>query len=173
MGKEKMGRIMGRGDRRFRPARRERGFGIIWALMCVALMGIWLARVGEMWSTLAQRSREEELLRNGHAIHAAIRAYVAADASGAYPRDFSDLLSDPRASFARRFLRAQYRDPMGEADWQVIRGPSGELYGVYSNAPGIPLKQDGFPDEYASFSLQKSYSEWKFVHYPSNSMMRR
>ncbi|WP_191002313.1 type II secretion system protein [Cupriavidus pauculus] len=155
--------------------RRARGFGIIWALMCVALMGIWLARVGEMWSTLAQRTREEELLRNGHAIHVAIRGYVAADASGAYPREFDDLLADPRTSFARRFLRARYRDPMaeGNADWQVVRGPAGELYGVYSNAPGTPLKQDGFPDEYASFSLQKHYSEWKFVHYPSGSMMRR
>ncbi|MFC4419102.1 type II secretion system protein [Cupriavidus pampae] len=171
-----MARTTARGRRAGTDAR-ARGFGIIWALMCVALMGIYLARVGDMWSTLAQRSREEELLRNGHAIHAAIRSFVAADASGAYPRDFNDLLSDPRASFARRHLRARYRDPMADpgtgADWKEIRGPAGELYGVYSGAAGTPLKQDGFPDEYASFALQKSYSEWKFAHYPSSSMMRR
>lgn len=153
--------------------RAARGFTILWALMTVALMGIYLAQAGRMWSTEIRRAKEEDLLRKGDAIRKAIQSYVRADSSGTYPKSFAELLSDPRVSFARRHLREAYPDPMANGEWHLILGPGGELYGVYSNAEGVPLKQDGFPDEYASFSLQKSYQEWKFVYYPSGGLMRR
>ena len=45
-----------------------------------------------------------------------------------------------------RHLRRLYRDPLtGSADWGVVKGPDGGVIGVYSQAPGKPLKQDGFP----------------------------
>ena len=153
--------------------RRQRGFGLLWALVCVAVMGIYLARVGTVWSTQVQRSREAELLRNGDAIRKAIQSYVRADPAGTYPRSFDDLLGDPRVSFARRHLRQAYADPMTQGDWELIRGPQGELYGVYSRAGGEPLKQDDFPPDYQSFALKKSYQEWKFAAYPSGGLMRR
>ncbi|MDR0182580.1 type II secretion system protein [Lysobacter arvi] len=152
---------------------RQRGFGLLWALVCVAVMGIYLARVGTVWSTQVQRSREAELLRNGDAIRKAIQSYVRADASGTFPRSFDDLLGDPRVSFARRHLRQPYVDPMTGGDWELIRGAQGELYGVYSRAEGEPLKQDDFPPDYQSFVLKKSYQEWKFAVYPGGGMMRR
>ena len=151
----------------------QNGVGFLWALLCVALISIYLLEVGTMWSTRSQRLREEELLRNGAAIRSAIEAYVKAETNGAFPKSFTDLLSDPRVSFARRYLREAYPDPMTNGDWQLVQGPQGELYGVYSNAPGEPLKQDDFPDAYASFALQKSYADWKFVYYPSSGMIRR
>jgi hypothetical protein len=146
---------------------------MLWALTCVALIGIYLMEIGEVWSTQAQRVREDELLRKGDAIRHAIQAFVQADQSGAYPMNFDDLLRDPRAGFVRRFLRDAYKDPMTNADWQVIRGPAGEMYGVYSASTGTPLKKDGFNDDDAGFALQSSYQDWKFTFYPQRGMNRR
>lgn len=146
---------------------------MLWALMCVALIAIYLMQVGEVWTTQVQRAKEDELLRKGDAIRAAIAAYVKADKSGAFPKRFEDLLRDPRASFVQRYLRAAYADPMTNGEWQTVRGPDGELYGVYSASTEAPLKKDGFPDLYASFATQTSYSEWKFTYYPERNMSRR
>ncbi len=143
---------------------------MLWALMSVALIGIYLMKVGEVWSTQTQRMKEDELLRRGDAIRNAIEAYVKADKSGAFPKNFDDLLRDPRQSFVRRYLRQAYADPMTNGDWQTVRGPNGELYGMYSASLEAPLKKDGFPDSYAT---QTSYSEWKFTYYPERSMNRR
>ena len=164
-----MERITARGRRRAR----ERGYGMLWALMCVALISIYLMRVGTVWTTQVQRTREDELLRRGDAIREAITRYVRADPGGAYPKSFDDLLRDPRASFVRRFLRAPYPDPMTNGDWELVRGPGGELYGVYSSSTQAPLKKDGFSDADANFALQGSYQDWKFTHYPESNRSRR
>jgi type II secretory pathway pseudopilin PulG len=153
--------------------RRQRGFGMLWALVCVALVGIYLMEVGTVWTTQVQRAREEDLLRKGDAIRRAIVAYVKADKSGAYPTSFDDLLHDPRTSFVRRFLRDAYPDPMTNGEWMTERGPGGELYGVYSGSAQEPLKKDGFPDDYASFALKQTYQDWKFTYFPERSMGRR
>jgi type II secretory pathway pseudopilin PulG len=167
-------RSMKRGIKRQKFARRRtRGFGMLWALMCVALIGIYLMQIGTVWTTQAQRAKENELLRKGDAIRAAIEAYVKADSSGTYPHDFADLVRDPRVSFVRRFLRDAYPDPMTNGEWQVIRGPNGELYGVNSSSPEAPLKKDGFSDQDANFAVRTNYQDWKFTFYPSNGMTRR
>ncbi|SAK47326.1 hypothetical protein AWB83_00839 [Caballeronia ptereochthonis] len=143
------------------------------ALVSVAVIGVYLMQVGIVWSTQAQRGKEEELLRRGDAIRRAIDEYVRADPGGAYPKSFDELLRDPRTSIVRRYLRDAYPDPMTNGPWTLIKGPNGELYGVHSSAAGTPLKHDGFPDDDASFALQTSYEEWKFTRYPDMSMRRR
>ena len=153
--------------------RRAHGVGIIGVLVCVALLGIYLASVGQMWTTISQRNKEIALLRKGNAIRRGIESYVRADTSGAYPMEIRDLVRDPRASFVRRHLRDAYSDPMTGGPWQVINGPARELFGVYSNAPGTPLKKDEFPDRYSSFALATTYEEWKFVFFPESGMTRR
>ncbi|WP_244807777.1 type II secretion system protein [Caballeronia zhejiangensis] len=170
-----MAAITARGERRGGARRkRERGFGMLWALMCVALISICLMAVGTVWTTQIQRVKEDELLRRGDAIRRAIEAYVKADKSGAFPKRFDDLLRDPRASYVQRYLREAYADPMtNDGPWQEIRGPDGELYGVYSASNEAPLKKDGFSDSDASFGLQTSISEWKFTYYPEKNMSRR
>ncbi|CAH2777584.1 MAG: hypothetical protein CBHOC_0763 [uncultured Caballeronia sp.] len=146
---------------------------MLWALMCVALIGIYLMQVGTVWSTQMQREKEDALLREGDAIRQAIEAYVKADPGGAFPRSFDDLLRDSRVSFVRRYLREPYPDPMTSGEWQMVRGPGGELYGVFSSSTETPLKMDGFPDSYANFALQTTYQDWKFTFYPERSMNRR
>jgi type II secretory pathway pseudopilin PulG len=146
---------------------------MLWVLMCVALMSIYLMAIGTVWTTQTQRAKEAELLRRGDAIRRAIVAYVQADASKAYPKNFDDLLHDPRVSFPRRFLREAYADPMTNGEWATERGQGGELYGVYSSSGQEPLKKDGFPDDYASFALKPTYQDWKFTYFPERSMSRR
>ncbi len=137
---------------------------MLWALMSVALIGIYLMKIGELWSTQAQRAKEDELLRRGDAIRAAIEAYVRAGNGAAFPRDLKDLLRDPRDAFVRRYLRQPYADPMTNGDWQIVRGPGGELYGVYSASTEAPFKKDGFSDDDASFATATSYADWKFIY---------
>ncbi len=151
----------------------QRGFGILAALLCVALVGIYLMEVGTIWSLQVQRAKEEQLLRHGDAIRAAIRSYAMADGGGVYPTSLEDLLVDPRVPYPRHHLRALYPDPMTGEDWQLIKGAEGEIYGVNSAATGIPLKQYDFSPEDASFAMKSSYQEWKFTHYPSAGRMRR
>jgi hypothetical protein len=146
---------------------------MLWALMCVALISIYLMKAGQMWETRIRRANEDELLRRGDAIRNGIQSFVRAESNAAFPRRVEDLLQDPRTSFVRRHLRAAYADPVTRGDWQIVKGPNGEFYGVYSSAPGVPLKRDGFSDADAGFALQTSYEEWKFVTYPSNGMVRR
>jgi hypothetical protein len=156
-----------------RCAARQRGVVMLWALMCVALISIYLMKVGQMWETNIRRANEDELLRRGDAIRNGIQSFVRAESSNAFPRNFDDLLQDPRASFVRRHLRSAYADPITHGDWQIVKGPNGEFYGVYSASQDVPFKRDEFSDADAGFSLQTSYQEWKFVTYPSNGMVRR
>ncbi|HEY5804440.1 MAG TPA: type II secretion system protein [Lysobacter sp.] len=151
----------------------QAGFGILAALLCVALIAIYLMEAGTIWSLQVQRSREAQLLRSGDAIRKAIGRYALADGGGTYPQRLEDLLVDPRVPYPRHHLRALYPDPMTGGEWLLIKGVDGEIYGVQSAATGEPLKQHGFPPEYASFAMKQSYQEWKFAHYPSAGRMRR
>ena len=63
-----------------------------------------------------------------------------------------------------RHLRRLYRDPLtGSAGWGVVKGPDGGVIGVYSQAPGKPLKQDGFPAS-LGISRQSRYADWIFLY---------
>ena len=43
-----------------------------------------------------------------------------------------------------------------------MKGPDGGVIGVYSQAPGKPLKQDGFP---ASLGISRArYADWIFLY---------
>jgi type II secretory pathway pseudopilin PulG len=142
--------------------RAQAGFAYLWAMLAVFLLGIYLAKVGTMWSTQARRERETELLHRGMAIMNAIQAYV--QANHRYPKNLGELVKDPHAPTLRRFLRRAYADPMTGGDWALIyRENDKSLCGVYSTAPGEPLKQDGFVQALAMFTDKKSYADWQFV----------
>lgn len=148
-------------------SRTQGGASYLWAVLAIAVMGIYLARIGEVWWLRERSADETELLRRGDAIRAAIEAYEKASSGGdRYPRALKDLLLDPRSPTPRRFLRRAYLDPMTGDDWETIRGPSGELYGVNSALDLAPIKQDGFPSRYAQFRHQRSYRQWRFEVHP-------
>lgn len=142
--------------------RRASGFTYIGVLMLVAMMGVALAAAGQVWHTMQQREKEQELLFIGHQFRLALNRY--AGPTGSFPRTLEDLLQDPRHPSVERHLRKIYRDPMtGRAEWGLVTGPNGEIYGVHSLSDKVPLKQANFGLEDRQFEGKTNYSEWVFM----------
>jgi type II secretory pathway pseudopilin PulG len=145
----------------------EQGFTYIGVLVLVALMGIALSAAGQMWHTLQQREKEQELLFIGHQFRFALDRYAKLTPGQAkrYPLALEDLLQDPRRTEIQRYLRKIYRDPMtGNAEWGLITGPDGEIYGVHSLSDGEPLKKSNFGLADRQFEGRMKYSDWVFMH---------
>lgn len=150
-----------------RPVRhRTRGFGYIGVLILVAMMGIGLAAAGEVWRTVQQREKEEELLFVGGQYRRAIAQFYANSPGKArrYPLHLDELLQDPRHPGIRRYLRKIYPDPItGKAEWGLVTGPAGEIFGVYSLSQDEPLKKVGFRLADKQFEGSLKYSDWVFM----------
>lgn len=145
------------------------GFTYIGVMLLVALMGITLAAAGQVWHTLQQREKEQELLFVGHQFRLALKRY--ADHSPAKsrrsPLHLEELLLDPRHPGVRRHLRTIYTDPVtGKAEWGLITGPGGEIYGVHSLSDDEPLKKHQFELADEHFKDSMKYSDWVFMHSP-------
>lgn len=147
----------------------EKGFTYIAALVMVVIMGIMLGAVGQSWSMLMKREREEELFFRAGQIRDAITRWNKPRAGQhvATPlRDLKDLLKDPRSMAKVRFLRRLYLDPITGKDWKVIQDPVKGIIGVASTSDAEPLRKGGFPEEYKEFEGKTKYSEWEFVFKP-------
>jgi hypothetical protein len=139
--------------------------------MAVLILNIHLGRIMESAGTIAQRHREEELLRVGRQMQQAIASYCQqhSGAGSRCPRRLEDLLQDPRVPFIRRHLRKLFTDPMTlTRDWGLILDAENSITGVYSKASGKPLKQAGFSDDYAHFAGKENYAEWRFEFKPDS-----
>ncbi len=147
----------------------EAGFTYIAALFMVVVMGIMLGAVGQSWSTIMKREREEELFWRAGQIRDAITRWNKPRAGQhvATPlRDLKDLLKDPRTMAKTRFLRRLYLDPITGKDWKVIQDPMRGIIGVASTSDAEPLRKGGFPEEYKEFEGKTKYSEWEFAYRP-------
>jgi type II secretory pathway pseudopilin PulG len=141
------------------------GYALIMLLILMAIVGLTLGAVSTIWTTSSTRDKEQQLLWTGVQFRDAIGSYVKSSPGGAqYPRRLSDLLEDPRFPNVRRHLRQIYRDPFtSKANWGLVK--NGDfIVGVYSLAPGAPIKQAGFAAGLESFAEASSYGEWKFVY---------
>jgi len=149
--------------------RRERGFTYIGVLVVVVLMGIALASAGEVWHTMQQREKEQQLLFIGHQFRLALKRYADhTPAKGRrQPLHLEELLLDPRHPGIQRYLRQIYLDPMtGSPEWGLITGPGGEIYGVHSLGEGEPLKKGHFDLADRHFEGSMKYSDWVFTYSP-------
>ena len=147
--------------------RRLRGFTYIWLLIAIALMGIGLAAVGQVWSTAMKRERERELLFVGGEFRQAIgRYYEASPGAKQYPRRLEELLEDQRFPMLKRHLRKIYVDPMtGKPNWGlVLQGD--QILGVHSQSTEPPLKSANFDAADNSFAGGNTYADWQFVYAP-------
>lgn len=157
---------MRRGDRRC-GLRRQRGIAYLGVLMLVAALGLGMTQAARIWTTVQQRDREAQLLFVGDQFRAAIASYYNAAGGGRYPASLDALLEDRRGLPTVRHLRRLYADPLtGSMQWGLVKAPDGGIMGVFSEAPGQPLKRQGFPARYDAFGDSGAYSEWTFVYLP-------
>jgi type II secretory pathway pseudopilin PulG len=145
--------------------RRQHGFTYLGALFLVVLMGAALAGAGTLWSTVALRAKERELLWvGGQYAHALRRYYENSPGVKQYPMRLEELLKDDRHPTVQRYLRRLYPDPFtGNADWGLILSSDGRIAGVHSESPRTALKSARFPPEWTDFEGKSRYAEWEFV----------
>jgi len=144
----------------------ERGFAYLVLLIGVAIVGVGLAAAGVQWGTVQKREKERQLLFVGGEFRRAIAQYAEKSTNpvSRYPLTLDDLLRDPRYPVPQRYLRKIYVDPMtGTKDWGLVRGPSGEIYGVFSQSEEAPLKRANFAPADAQFEGRVKYNEWIFM----------
>ena len=147
--------------------RGARGFTYIGVMLLVTLMGIVLATAGQVWHTLQQREKEQQLLFVGHQFRLALKRYAdhSPGKTRRAPLHLEELLLDPRHPGVRRHLRTIYTDPVtGKAEWGLITGPGGEIFGVHSLSDGEPLKKHHFELADEHFEDSMKYSDWIFMH---------
>lgn len=143
---------------------RQAGVTYIGVLLLVAALGMAATQAVEVLSTQQQRDRETQLLFVGDQFRRAIVSYYHSGEGGQYPSSLQDLVEDNRAMHPIRHLRRVYVDPLTDTpDWGVVHGPGGTIMGVYSQAPGHPIKQANFPAGDEGFSDKKSYRDWVFL----------
>lgn len=150
--------------------RTQGGFTFVGIIIAVAVLGVGLAGLGQVWSVKAKREREQQLLFVGEQYRAAIFSYVSATPAGKprYPRQFDDLLDDKRHPVTRRHLRQLYPDPLtGRADWEVVLAADGGIAAIHSRVDGIPMKSGNFPPNFIEFERAASYKDWVFGMPPS------
>lgn len=150
---------------------RQGGFTYLAILFFVAILGVGLAAIGEVWDTASRRAKERDLLLAGRELRDAIGRYYTAPSGGTarYPSSLEDLLKDNRVPGIRRHLRHIPSDPMtGKTDWATVAAPGGGIAGVHSRAEDEPLKTANFGLGEEGFDGTKKYSEWRFVFIPGS-----
>ena len=163
------------------PLRSTAGFTYIAVLILVIVMGIMLGAVGQTWTRIMKREREQELIFRGTQIVQAIRRWNYGGKRGpgqpVMPLfELEHLLKDPRSFANVRYLRRLYTDPLTNKEWVVIKDPVRGIIGVRSSSDEEPLRQSfqtmtplSADDRYLelmfkSFEGKKKYSEWEFVY---------
>ncbi len=152
--------------RRAARPRSAHGFMLLALLIGLALAGIVLMGVVDIWTVQRQRDREQELLFSGDQYRQAIQRYYYAAPPGTprvLPAKLADLLEDDRYPRPVRHLRRLYPDPVtGQPEWGVVRVDD-RIAGVHSLSEKPPIKQVGFPLAYRSFTERAQYREWVFM----------
>lgn len=142
------------------------GFIYIGLLIGLAIIGIGLGAVSDVWTQSRQRERERELLFVGNQIRQAITMYYLGSppANRRFPMQFEELLEDVRTpDKPNRYLRKHFLDPITNSEkWGEVRLPSGQLVGVYSLSDNEPIKSAGFALRDKDFVEKTKYSDWVF-----------
>lgn len=149
----------------WRPRPAQRGVALLLALLAVAVMGMAAAYLVQTGAQEQRRDAEDELLHQGRMLQLALLSYVDSTPGQAAlgPRELEDLLRDPRFPGVKRHLRQVPADPLtGRAEWGLQRSPDGQILGVYSLAPGVPIKRTGFEPELGALADAPSYQAWVF-----------
>lgn len=143
----------------------QTGFTLLGLLFLVAGLGVGMAALGTLWQTASQREKEKELLFVGSQYRQAIESFWnrSPGEPKRLPKNFDELLADPRFPNTVRHLRRIYRDPMApNAEWGLLREADGGIAGVYSLSEARPFKRANFVVGAESFQEAASYRDWVF-----------
>jgi type II secretory pathway pseudopilin PulG len=138
------------------PDHAQAGFSFLGLLFLLAGLGVALAALGTVWSTAAQREKELDLLFIGDQYRRAIESFwkipLPVGTPRRLPKDFDELLLDPRFPNTVRHLRRVWRDPLtGTSEWGLVREPDGGISGIHSLSTRQPFKSGNFPVDYEQF----------------------
>ncbi len=148
----------------------SRGFTYLGLLLGVALFGLGLAAVGQVWSTTVKREREQELLFVGEQFRQAIgQYYESSPGIKRYPRTLQDLVQDERTPAVRRHLRRIYLDPMTGTDRWALIMQGDQILGVHSLSKDTPLKTGNFAALTGTFAEATADADWRFVYAPAGT----
>jgi type II secretory pathway pseudopilin PulG len=151
------------GDRR---AAAEAGFTYVALLAVLALVGIALATVGTRWADRVHHERERELLRVGQLYAQALLAYHRGSPGSdqTWPKDWQELLQDPRMLRTVRYLRTAYTDPMVPGQpFALVRATDNTIRGVRSTSTATPFKQGPVDLGVVVLAPAQHYSDWQFI----------
>jgi type II secretory pathway pseudopilin PulG len=111
----------------------QQGFTYIGVLFAVAIMGVALLALSEMWVKTAERQAMSQLDWVGQQYVKAIESYYYSGTGSAhiYPKELENLLEDKRYLSMRRHIRVLYTPPLiGNVEWKAILAPDGGIQGV-------------------------------------------
>lgn len=110
------------------------GFTYLWLLFVVAVMGMGVVSVSQLWVNVAEHDNAVQRAWAGAQFIRAVGSYYhAVPDARAYPPSLDALLEDRRFAVPRRHLREVYRDPgSGQGEWTVISAAGGGIKGVQS-----------------------------------------
>lgn len=143
-----------------------RGFTYIALLIFIAILSLGFLSTWEVWNTAIKRDNEQELLFAGNQIRNAINLYYihSTGPGGRFPTSLEDLLKDPRYPATKRYLRKIYLDPVTKSsNWELVKGPNGEIFGVHSSSEDEPAKKSNFSLVDQGFEGKTKYSDWVFM----------
>ena len=149
---------------------RQTGFTYIAVLLAMLLLALSTQSVMTYVSQQAQREREADLLRIGHAYAQAIGAYYEATPGSVkrWPRQLDDLIEDRRLVSTRRYLRELYPDPVTRLpNWELVKAPDGGIAGVRSRSEAAPLRDTAIDLDGVTLAAASRYSDWQFVYQPA------
>ena len=143
----------------------QQGVTLLGLLFVIAGISIGMTATATLWTTTAQREKEQELLYIGDQYRQAIESFWMRSAGvQRLPASFDELLKDPRYPNTVRHLRRIYRDPItGSTEWGTVKGEDGGITGVYSLSTKVPMKRANFAAIDEAFKDAKSYQDWLFL----------
>ena len=144
----------------------SQGFTYVALLIFLAVLSLGFLSTWEVWTTAIKRDNERELLFVGDQIRNAINMYYLHSPGPGirYPSSLDDLVKDPRYPATRRYLRKVYLDPVTKSsNWELVKGPNGEIFGVHSSSDDEPAKKTNFSLADHEFEGKTKYSDWVFM----------
>jgi type II secretory pathway pseudopilin PulG len=117
--------------------RSDRGYAMAALLVAMGIIAVVLSTTLPVFSTMARRERETELVFRGQQYARAVSLFQR-KYGNALPPNLDVLLNE-------RFLRKQYKDPITGDDFQLVGPGSPELAEAVNSAPGQQQPGRGGP----------------------------